>query len=94
MMKIIILNVIIIWSTFVFWLRLFENYVLYIQLIKQTVIDMLTFLSLYFGVLFLFTSVTWTLNFVRTNDPNSDVTEPLYNDEIFVPGSKENAWLN
>jgi hypothetical protein len=63
MMKVIILNMILIWGTFVFWLRLFENYVLYIQLIKQTVIDMVTFLSLYFGVLFLFAAVTWSLNF-------------------------------
>jgi len=85
---------ILIWGTFVFWLRLFENYVLYIQLIKQTVIDMVTFLSLYFGVLFLFAAVTWTLNFVRTNDPDSDVTEPLYNDEIFATGGKANSVLN
>lgn len=34
MTKIVILNMILIWGTFVFWLRLFENYVLYIQLIK------------------------------------------------------------
>ena len=83
-----IVNFVLIWSTFVFWLRLFENYVLYIQLIKQTIIDMATFFSLYFGVMFLFTAVTYSINFVRVNDPESDNTEPLYNDEIFYPTSK------
>ena len=72
MMLLGIFNFVIIWSTFVFWLRLFESYVLYIQLIKQTVVDMGTFLSLYFGVLFLFAAVTYSLNFVRVNDPESD----------------------
>lgn len=55
---------------------------------------MVTFLSLYFGVLILFAAVTWSLNFMRTNDPDSDVTETLYNDEIFATGGKANSVLN
>ena len=53
----------------------------------------MTFFSLYFGVLILFTSATWTLNYVRINDQDN-LREPLYNDEIYVGGSKANAVIN
>ena len=61
-----------------YWLRLFENYVLFIQLIKQTVRDMMTFLSLYVIIMVIFSSVMYTLNLFRDEDKDS-----LYDDEIF-----------
>ena len=94
MMKLCILNMILTWGTFVFWLRLFENYVLYIMLIKQTVKDMTTFFSLYVGVLCLFTGVTWAINYVIINDPSNEDKVPLYNDTLYVSGSKINAIIN
>ena len=66
------------WSNFVYWLRLFEIYVLFIQLIKQTVSDVMAFLSLYFVIMVVFSSVVYTLNLNKDADKES-----LYDDEIF-----------
>ena len=78
MMKLSIIQIVLMWTNFVYWLRLFENYVLFIQLIKQTVSDMMTFMSLYLVIMVVFSSVMYTLNLNRDVDKDS-----LYDDEIF-----------
>jgi len=66
------------WTNFVYWLRLFEIYVLFIQLIKQTVSDMMAFLSLYLVIMVMLSSVMYTVNMNRAADKDS-----LYDEEIF-----------
>ena len=77
-MKLTIVQIIFMSANFVYWLRLFENYVVFIQLIKQTLADMMTFLSLYLVIMVIFGSVMYTLNLNRDAGKES-----LYDDEIF-----------
>ena len=77
-MKLTIIQIVLMSANFVYWLRLFENYVVFIQLIKQTLADMMTFLSLYLVIMVIFGSVMYTLNLNRDAGKES-----LYDDEIF-----------
>ena len=74
-------------TVFINWLRVFEKTVIFIRLIKQTIIDMLPFLFLYFVILIMFSLAVLILNSNR-GDANS-----LYDDEIFS-SSYLNSWFN
>ena len=58
------------------WLRVFETTVIYIRLIKQTVIDMIPFTILLIIFVGLFSFAILVLNLTR------DKTDALYNEDI------------
>ena len=64
-------------TVFINWLRVFESTVIYIRLIKQTIIDMLPFFFLYLVVTIMFSFAVLILNLTRIEQKS------LYDDEIF-----------
>lgn len=71
------IQVVLMFVVFINWLRVFENTVLYIRLIKQTIIDMMPFFFLYLVVTVMFSFAVRILNLSRA-EQNS-----LYDDEVF-----------
>ena len=68
---------------FVNWLRVFESTVIYIRLIKQTIIDMLPFLFLYLIVTVIFSFAVLILNMNRNSG-----------NELYDDGVSSSPYLN
>ena len=63
---------------FVNWLRVFETTVIYIRLIKQTMIDMTPFFFLYVVIMIIFSFAVLILNLNREDEND------LYDNDIFA----------
>ena len=72
---------------FINWLRVFEKTVIFIRLIKQTLVDMVPFLFLYFVILIMFSLAVLILNLRRRSE------QSIYDDEIFS-SSYLNSWFS
>ena len=70
------------WSNFIYWLRIFESTTFYFDLISQTILDMLTFFIIFLLIVFACGNSLYILNASR----DSEVDDNALYDEYFTEG--------